>query len=50
VQLVISGNFFNFLNQVYFGAPNGSVNSNTFGSVGVASAPRRIELGAKLNF
>ena len=50
VQLVISGHFFNFLNQVYFGAPNGSVNSNTFGSVGVASAPRRIELGAKLNF
>jgi hypothetical protein len=50
VNVVLSGNFFNFLNQVYFGAPNGTVNSTTFGSTGVASAPRRIELGAKISF
>lgn len=50
LNLVLSGNFFNFLNQVYFGAPNGSVTSNTFGSTGVASAPRRVELGAKITF
>ncbi|MEK7408076.1 MAG: TonB-dependent receptor [Acidobacteriota bacterium] len=49
-SLVLSGNFFNFLNQVYFGAPNGSVTSNTFGSTGVASAPRRVEIGAKIRF
>jgi hypothetical protein len=38
-------------NNVWFAGPNGTVNSNTFGSVtAVNSAPRRLELGAKINF
>lgn len=42
---------FNVLNSVWFAGPNGTVNSNTFGSVtAVNSAPRRLELGAKVNF
>lgn len=50
VRFVLSANFFNFLNQVYFGGPDGSVTSANFGSVGAASGPRRVEVGAKLNF
>ncbi|MBM3738468.1 MAG: TonB-dependent receptor [Acidobacteria bacterium] len=51
LDFTLSGNFFNLLNQVWFAAPNGAVNSATFGSAaGVNSAPRRVELGAKFNF
>jgi hypothetical protein len=50
LNFVVSANFFNFLNQVYFGGPDGSVTSTTFGSAGPAAGPRRIEVGAKFNF
>lgn len=46
----LQARFYNVLNQVYFAAPNGSVTSNTFGSVGVGSAPRRGQIGAKITF
>jgi hypothetical protein len=50
-NVALSAQIFNVLNQVYFAAPNGTVTSNTFGSVAaVNSAPRRIELGAKISF
>jgi hypothetical protein len=50
---ILSGNFFNILNQVTFGAPNGTVTSNVFGSAAGMSGsygPRRVEVGAKLTF
>jgi len=50
MRFVLSANFFNFLNQVCFGGPDGTVTSTTFGSAGAAARPRRIEVGAKLNF
>jgi hypothetical protein len=50
VNLVVSANFFNFLNQVYLDGPDGGVTSTTFGSVGPAAGPRRIEAGKKFNF
>jgi hypothetical protein len=50
-NVALTAQFFNLLNQVYFGAPNGTVTSNTFGSVtAVNSAPRRTEIGAKITF
>ncbi|MCX6587855.1 MAG: TonB-dependent receptor [Acidobacteria bacterium] len=42
---------FNLFNAVWFAGPNATVTSNTFGSVtAVNSAPRRLEMGLKLNF
>ncbi|MBM3767397.1 MAG: TonB-dependent receptor [Acidobacteria bacterium] len=51
VNFVLSGDAFNVLNMVYFGAPNGNPTSNTFGSTaGVSAAPRRLQVGAKITF
>ncbi|MCS7025787.1 MAG: TonB-dependent receptor [Bryobacteraceae bacterium] len=49
--LILQGRFFNALNQVYFAGPVTAVNSAVFGSTtAVNSAPRRIEVGAKIAF
>lgn len=50
-NFVLSANFFNFLNQTYFGAPTGDVQSAVFGSTAsINSAARRVEMGAKVVF
>jgi len=51
ISAVIQVDAFNVFNAVYFGAPNGNPTSNTFGSTtGINSAPRRLQLGAKIQF
>ena len=52
LNLTLQGRFFNVLNQVYFAGPSvTAVNAANFGSTtGVNSAPRRIEIGARLVF
>ncbi len=51
-SLTLQGRFFNVLNQVYFAGPSvTAVNAANFGSTtGVNSAPRRIEVGARIVF
>lgn len=51
VGLTLDFRAYNVLNSVWFAGPNGTVTSNTFGSVtSVNSAPRRLELGARVSF
>lgn len=51
VGVVLDFRAYNVFNSVWFAGPNGTVTSNTFGSVtAVNSPPRRMELGAKINF
>jgi hypothetical protein len=50
-EFVLVGHFYNLLNSAYFGGPDASVTSATFGrNAGVINAPRRIEVGAKITF
>jgi hypothetical protein len=51
VNMLLDFRAFNLFNSVWFGGPNGTVTSNTFGSVtSVNSGPRRLEFGAKITF
>jgi hypothetical protein len=51
MSFAVTGEAFNVLNQVYFGAPNGNPTSATFGSTaGVSAAPRRLQVSGKLTF
>jgi hypothetical protein len=48
---ILQADAYNVLNNVFFGAPNGSVNSANFGSTtGINAAPRRLQVGGKLQF
>jgi hypothetical protein len=50
-EFVIVGHAYNLLNSVYFGAPNGTVTSASFGqNPGIVTSPRRLEVGAKISF
>ena len=42
--------FFNVLNQVNFGNPNGTLTNGNFGKITSAAAPRMLQFGLKLYF
>jgi hypothetical protein len=46
----LQAEFLNAFNHPVWGNPSGSVQSNTFGTASVISAPRAIELRANIEF
>ncbi len=49
-QVQLRGEFFNALNQVNFGNPNGTLSSPNFGKITSAGAPRILQFSAKYLF
>jgi len=46
----IRGDFFNAFNHPDFNRPNSTMGSAAYGSISGATAPRTIQLGARINF